>query len=455
MATEYRTETIFTWGAPPLKFGVGALDELGFDLGQMGLSRVLIVTDEGVAATGVPQRAAESMQSAGLKPTIFSGVHVEPTDQSLREAADFARDTDWDGFVAIGGGSSIDTAKAINLLTTNPGDLMDYINKPVGGGKAPTQPLKPLIAVPTTAGTGSESTAMCVLDVLALKVKTGISHPKLRPVLAVVDPLTTLTVPPHVTASTGLDVLCHALESYTARHYESYARRRPEQRAVYVGNNPVSDAFIEKALPLLSRSFRRAVLTGNDLAARTDMIMAASFAGMGFGNAGVHLPHACAYPIAGLVASPMAQTAIVSGSQPGHSSRGETPRTPPVRGYRPPDYPQAEPMVPHGESVSLTAPAAFRFTFPSDPERHLRAAALLDPRAADSGEPRERLPRAIVSLMRDIGMPNGIGAIGFRDEDIPDLVEGTLKQQRILSMAPRDVMPEDLAAIFRNSIDNW
>jgi alcohol dehydrogenase class IV len=290
MATEYRTETVFTWGAPPLKFGVGALDEIGFDLGHMGLSRVLIVTDENVAATGIPARAAESMQRAGLKPTTFTGVHVEPTDQSMREAIDFARDTDWDGFVAIGGGSAIDTAKAINLLTTNPGDLMDYINKPVGDGKAPTEPLKPLIAVPTTAGTGSESTAMCILDVLALRVKTGISHPRLRPVLAVVDPLTTLTVPPHVTASTGLDVLCHALESYTARHYQSYARRLPEQRAVYVGSNPVSDAFIEKALPLLSRSFRRAVLTGQDLAARTDMMMAASFAGMGFGNAGVHLP---------------------------------------------------------------------------------------------------------------------------------------------------------------------
>jgi hydroxyacid-oxoacid transhydrogenase len=431
MATEYRTETIFTWGAPPLKFGVGALDEIGFDLGQMGLSRVLIVTDEGVAATGIPQRAAEAMQGAGLKPTIFTGVHVEPTDQSLREAVDFARDTEWDGFLAVGGGSSIDTAKAINLLTTNPGDLMDYINKPVGGGKAPSEPLKPLIAAPTTAGTGSESTAMCILDVLALRVKTGISHPKLRPILAVVDPLTTLTVPPHVTASTGLDVLCHALESYTARHYESYARRLPEQRAVYVGSNPVSDAFIEKALPLLSRSFRRAVLTGHDLAARTDMLMAASFAGMGFGNAGVHIPHANAYPIAGR-----------------------------VKDFHPEDYPADEPMVPHGMAVSLTAPEAFRFTFEASPERHVRAARLLAPGADrpsddDVGDPRERLPRAIVSLMRDIGMPSGIGAVGFIEDDIPDLVEGTLKQQRILAMAPREVMPEDLAAIFRNSIDNW
>jgi hydroxyacid-oxoacid transhydrogenase len=426
MATEYITETVFTWGAPPLKFGVGAIDEIGFDCSQRGLSRVLIITDEGVAATGIPRRAAESMRNAGLKPTIFSGVHVEPTDTSFREAVEFAKDTDWDGFVAVGGGSSIDTAKAVNLLTTNPGDLMDYVNRPVGGGKAPTEPLKPLVAAPTTAGTGAESTAMCILDILALKVKTGISNPRLRPVLAVIDPLVTLTVPPHVTASCGMDVLCHALESYTARHYQSYARRRPEQRAVYVGNNPVSDAFIEKALPLLSRSFRRAVLTGDDLEARTDMLLAASFAGMGFGNAGVHLPHACAYPIAGRVAT-----------------------------YRPPDYPQAEPMVPHGESVSLTAPEAFRFTFPTDPQRHLRAAELLDPRAGEIDDARERLPRAIMSLMRDTGIPSGITAVGFTHADIPDLVDGALKQQRILSMAPRDVTAEDLEIIFRNSMSNW
>ena len=426
MATEDRTETVFTWGAPPLKFGVGALDELGFDCAQFGLDRVLIITDEGVAAAGVPQRAAEALENAGLKPAVYAGVHVEPTDRSLQAAVEFARDTDWDGFVAVGGGSAIDTAKAVNLLTTNPGELIDYVNLPVGGGRAPTEPLKPLIAVPTTAGTGSESTAMCILDVLALKVKTGISHPRLRPVLAVIDPLVTLSLPPRVTAACGMDVLCHALESYTARHYRSYPRRRPEERVVYVGNNPVSDTFIEQALPLLSGAFRRAVLTGNDLAARTDMMLAASFAGMGFGNAGVHIPHACGYPIAGR-----------------------------VRDYRPPDYPQAEAMVPHGESVSLTAPEAFRFTFPTDPRRHVAAAELLDPRVSAIADERERLPQAVTALMRDIGIPSGVAAVGFGEADIPDLVEGTLKQQRLLAMAPRDVTAEHLETIFRNSMQNW
>jgi alcohol dehydrogenase class IV len=214
---EYLTETIFTWGAPPLKFGVGAVDELGHECSGHDMHRVLIVTDPGVAETGAPQRAAASLKSVDIESVVFDRAGSEPTDASLREAVEFARGTEWDGFVAVGGGSSIDTAKAVNLLTTYPGDVMEYVNQPVGEGKAPPGPLKPLIAVPTTAGTGAESTAVCIVDLLDLKVKSGISHARLRPVSALIDPLLTLSLPAHVTASTGMDVLCHALESYTAR----------------------------------------------------------------------------------------------------------------------------------------------------------------------------------------------------------------------------------------------
>ena len=190
------TESVFTYGAPQLKFGEGAVDEVGFDVGQLGATRVLVVTDAGVAATGTPERVADSLRRYGMQAQVFTGVHVEPTDESIGTAIAHARSTGpWDAFVAVGGGSAIDTAKAVNLLTTCDGELMDYVNAPVGGGKAPDRPLKPLVAVPTTAGTGSESTTICVLDVLSLKVKTGISHPRLRPVLAVVDPSVTLTLP--------------------------------------------------------------------------------------------------------------------------------------------------------------------------------------------------------------------------------------------------------------------
>ena len=303
LGTDLTEETIFTWGAPPLKFGAGAVDEIGFEMAQFGARRVLIVTDPEVNALGIPARIADSLTATGSTSEIFDGVHVEPTDDSMNKAAEYAREQGpWDGFVAVGGGSSIDTAKAVNLLTTDGGALMDYLNKPIGAGQAPEQQLKPLIAVPTTAGTGSESTAMCVLDILSMKVKTGISHWRLRPTLAVIDPLLTMTLPPEVTASSGMDIVCHAVESYTARWYTTFDRKQPEERVTYCGSNPVSDLWCEKALTLLAA----VVPHGRPARATTsrrgaNMMLAATFAGMGFGNSGVHIPHANAYPIAGMV----------------------------------------------------------------------------------------------------------------------------------------------------------
>ncbi|HEX6076452.1 MAG TPA: hydroxyacid-oxoacid transhydrogenase [Micromonosporaceae bacterium] len=420
-------ETVFTYGAPHLKFGSGACDEIGFDLSQYGVKRVLVITDPGVSATDTPQRVAAQMARFGIEARVFDGVHVEPTDQSLDAAVGYARDSGpWDALVAVGGGSSIDTAKAVNLLLTNPGELMDYINPPVGAGKSPANPLKPLVAVPTTTGTGAESTTICVLDVLSLKVKTGISHVRLRPTLAVVDPDLTVTQPAGVTASAGMDILCHALESYTARWYTSYDHKRPEQRVPYCGSNPISDLWSEKAMRLLFTSFRSAVHHGEDAQARADMALAATFAGMGFGNAGVHIPHANAYPIAGR-----------------------------VRDFHPKDYPEHEPMVPHGMAVSLTAPEAFRFTFEANPERHIRAAELLAPGTERPSDLSELLPTVLTDLMRDIGIPNGIAAVGYRESDIDDLVDGALKQQRLLATAPLPIGEADLAGIFRGSMELW
>jgi hydroxyacid-oxoacid transhydrogenase len=420
-------ESVFTYGAPQLKFGAGAADEIGYDLSRTGARRALVVTDPGLAATGTPQRVADQMTAFGIEALVFDGVHVEPTDESLDRAVDWARaHGPWDAIVAVGGGSSIDTAKAINLMITNPGELMDYINKPVGGGQAPVNPLHPLVAVPTTTGTGSESTTICVLDVLSLKVKTGISHARLRPTLAVIDPTLTLTQPAGVTAASGMDILCHALESYTARPYTTFERKRPEERVPYCGANPIADMWSEKALSLLADSFREAVRDGSDSDARAKMALAATFAGMGFGNAGVHIPHANAYPIAGR-----------------------------VKDFHPEGYPGDEPMVPHGMSVALTAPEAFRFTFDASPERHRRAARLLDPQAEEPADAAEFLPGVLSALMRDIHIPGGIGAVGYDEGDIPDLVEGTMKQQRLLATAPKDVTEEDIAGIFRRSVQLW
>ncbi|MEV7430161.1 hydroxyacid-oxoacid transhydrogenase [Nocardioides sp. NPDC092400] len=420
------SETVFTYAAPALKFGTGASDEIGHDLRSYGAQRVLLVTDPGVAATGHPARIAEQLAARGLEVTTYDRARVEPTDTSLVEAIEFARDAGpFDAVVAVGGGSAIDTAKAVNLLTTNPGELMDYVNAPVGKALAPTEPLLPLVAVPTTTGTGSESTTICVLDVLALHVKTGISHPALRPRLAVVDPALTMTQPAMVTAASGMDILCHALESYTARWYADFDAKQPEQRVPYCGANPVADMWSEKALSLLAGAFRTAVRDGSDTVSREQMALAATFAGLGFGNAGVHIPHANAYPIAGR-----------------------------VRDFRPEGYPADEPIVPHGMAVSLTAPEAFRFTFAADPGRHLRAASLLEP-DADLGAGPDVLPGVLTRLMRDIGIPNGLAEVGYGDGDVEPLVDGALKQQRLLATAPREVTGEDLASVFRGSMEHW
>lgn len=420
-------ETVFTYGAPGLKFGVGARHEIGFDLGQLGARRVLIVTDPGVAATGAPAEIAESLRASGIESVVFDRSRVEPTDASMIEAIEFGRSVGpFDAIVAVGGGSSIDTAKAVNLLTTNDGELMDYINAPVGKAKPPISPLLPLIAVPTTTGTGSESTTICVLDVVSQHVKTGISHARLRPTLAVVDPELTVSQPAGVTAAAGLDILCHALESYTARPYQSYEHKTADQRVPYCGSNPIADMWSEKALSLMATSFRTAVKDGGNLAARTEVAMAATFAGLGFGNAGVHIPHANAYPIAGQ-----------------------------VRDFRPADYDADHAMVPHGMAVSLTAPAAFRFTFDASPERHVRAAELLAPGATRPDNAAEFLPQVLTELMRDVGIPAGIGAVGFGAGDINSLVDGTMKQQRLLATAPVEVTEDDVATILDESIELW
>lgn len=422
------TETVFVMEMSPIKFGLGAMDEIGFDAARLGLRKALIFTDRNLAAAGLPDRVRALLEEQGIKADVYDGVEVEPSDRSMEDAAEYARTKEFDSLVAVGGGSTIDTCKAANLLTCYPAPLLDYINKPVGKGVAVPGPLKPLIAVPTTAGTGSETTAVAVTHVIDQNVKAGVSHRLLRPALGVVDPLNTVTAPPEVTAAAGADILTHAIESYTTRPYNARAKHHPPDRPAYIGANPASDVWCEKAIDYVARYLRRAVLNGLDLEARVNLALAANYAGIGFGNAGVHIPHALAYPIAGL-----------------------------VRDYVPPGYRTRHAMVPHGMAVILTAPSAFRFTYTSATERHLRAAELMGVPVSglSEAERREALPRALISLMRDTGIPNGLNAVGYTERDIPALVEGTLKQPRLLAGAPRSVGSADLEWILRDSMRLW
>jgi len=422
------TETVFVMEMSPIKFGLGATDEIGFDAVRLGVRKVLIVTDRHLGALGLPGRVKGLLEEQGVKAEVYDGVEVEPSDRSMEDAAEYARALDFDGLVAVGGGSAIDTGKAVNLLTCYPAPLLDYVNKPVGRGVSIPGPLKPLIAVPTTAGTGSETTAVAVTHVKDQNVKAGVSHRLLRPALGVVDPLNTLTAPPEVTAAAGADILTHAIESYTTRRYDARPKHHPPDRPAYIGANPASDIWCEKAIEYVGRYLRRAVLNGLDLEARLHLALAANYAGIGFGNAGVHIPHAVAYPIAGL-----------------------------VRDYAPAGYPAAHPLIPHGMSVILTAPASFRFTYASAPERHVRAAELLGAAVDGLGEAarREALPRALISLMQDASIPNGLTAVGYDERDIPALVEGTLRQPRLLAGAPRPVGGPELEWILRDAMRYW
>jgi alcohol dehydrogenase class IV len=418
-------ETVFTLEATPIKFGPGAAADAGWELARLGVRRALLVTDPGVVATGHPDRVRASIEAEGIEVVTYDRARVEPTLDSLQEAADVARDARVDGFVSVGGGSSIDTAKVADLVTTHPAPVMDYVNAPVGKGHKPPSPLRPHLAIPTTSGTGAEATTVAVLDIPELKVKTGISHRYLRPAQGIVDPELVRTLPAEVTSSTGLDVICHAAESYLARPYDERPRpASPGERPPYQGANPVADVWSARALEYGGRFLRRAVADAGDLEARGAMMLAATMAGVGFGSAGVHVPHACAYPIAGL-----------------------------KHVYQPPGYPDDHRFVPHGHSVIVTAPAAFRFTYEAAPERHQRVAELLAGGPVEAGP--DALPEVLRALMRDVGAPRGIAELGYDERDVPALVEGALKQQRLLVVSPREVTAQDLGHILNASMTNW
>ena len=419
-------ETVFTMEATPIKYGPGASEEVGWEIKQLRVNRVMLVSDPGVIAAGITPHIQELIEAEGVEVELFDRAHVEPTAESFQEAADFAVEGEFDGFVAVGGGTSIDTAKVSNLVSTHPAEIMDYVNPPVGGGKKPPTPLKPLLAIPTTSGTGAEATTVAVLDIPEQKIKTGISHQFLRPDRGIVDPNLTMSLPPEVTSSTGLDVVCHAAESYTAIPYDT--REKPEDpgdRPPYQGSNPIADMWSSKALEYGGKYLRRAVEKGEDVEARGAMMLGASLAGVGFGSAGVHIPHACSYPIASL-----------------------------KHEYQPPGYEVDHPFVPHGWSVIVTAPAAFRFTYESDPERHRHVAELLSGKVIEKAD-ENTLPEVVTQLMKDVGAPRGIGELGYDEGDIEQLVDGAMKQQRLLVLSPREVTEDDLANILRESMENW
>jgi len=422
-------ERLFTVEPRPIKVGPGAMRELGADAKALGIRRAAVFTDAAVAGLESYQHALKSLRDAGVALEVFDKSRVEPTDKSFIEAGEFMKQCAADGVISIGGGSVIDTAKVASLLARYPADFLDYVNKPIGGGKPVPGPLPAHIACPTTSGTGSESTAVAVFDLEEQKVKTGISSRHMKPSLGVIDPEFTYSLPALVTAATGFDVLTHAAESYTAAPFTSrLAQVDPSSRPPYQGANPYSDAGSLEAIRLAGRYLPRAVNDASDHEARNAMMYAATMAGISFGNAGVHIPHAMSYSVAGM-----------------------------IRGYQPEGWPRDHAMCPHGISVVVNAPAAFRFTGPRAPRRHLRILECLgEPISGiESPDAGGALADAFIKMMRAAGIPNGLEALNYTQADIPGLVEGAHRQQRLLALAPGNVTKQDLEALYRGAMRYW
>jgi hydroxyacid-oxoacid transhydrogenase len=427
--TSPANETAFTIDTSSIKFGPGITGEAGSEMARLGAKRVMVVTDPQMANSEAVRIATDSLTRAKIEFTVFDQVSIEPTDSSLKEAIKFAVDGQFDGFLPVGGGSCIDTAKTANLFSTYPADFLEYVNAPIGKGTPVPGDLKPLVAVPTTAGTGSETTGVAIFDFEELGAKTGIAHRSLRPDVGLVDPDNTRSLPKMVAACSGFDVLCHGIESYTALPFsQREAPESPALRPAYQGANPISDVWALAALEMVGNSILPAVLDPNDTDARTNMAMAATFAGVGFGNAGVHLPHGMSYPVSGL-----------------------------VKEYRPDGYPEGKAIVPHGMAVILNAPAVFRYTASSNPERHMRAAQLLgaDTKGAGPEDAGDLIAERLIFILKQTGVPNGLGGVGYTINDVPRLVEGTLPQHRVTKLAPRPTGADELTELFKDSMTLW
>ena len=422
-------DTAFQMAASNIRYGQGITAEIGMDLQDMGVKRTLVIMDPNLVGLPTGQAVVESLNQNDVGYDLFSEVSVEPTDSSFKRAAEVATEGNYDSFVAVGGGSTMDTAKAANLYSTYPAEFFTYVNAPIGGGQPVPGPLKPLIAVPTTAGTGSETTGVAIFDYVEKKAKTGIAHRYMKPTLGIIDPDNTKTMPAAVAAATGLDVLSHALESFTAIPFDSRPKPdRPIQRPAYQGTNPISDIWSLRALEMVRDYLPRAYQDTTDDEARRNMLLASAIAGIGFGNAGVHLPHGMSYPIAGM-----------------------------VKDFYPDGYDVDHPIVPHGISVILNTAAVVRFTSPADPQRHLTAAKALGADITDVPDESagEVLANQVIHFMQTLNTPSGLRAVGYDESDIPALVEGTLPQHRVTKLSPIEAHAEELTNLFTDSLEIW
>ena len=421
-------DRIFSVEAPKIKFGRGSLNEIGDDARALGMTRIAVFTDPKVAQFEPVSIVVKSLKSNGLDTVVYDQVAVEPTDISFKQGSKFASEGKFDGFVSVGGGSVMDTCKASNLYSCYPADFLDYVNAPIGRAVPVPGKLKPHIACPTTFGTASECTGIAIFDLLEMEAKTGIVSPMIRADLGVLDPGVLASLPPLVRAANGFDVFSHACESITARPYTHRpAPESSQKRPLSQGANPYSDITCLEAINLIGGNIVQAVNEPSE--ENFDALMfAGMLAGIGFGNAGCHLPHGMSYAVAGL-----------------------------VKDYQPDGWPADHPMVPHGISVIVNSPAVFRKTGPACPERHWEAAYamgadLTDRNMEDVGE---ILADQIISMMRNTGIPNGLSGVGYSISDLDALTDRSFAQKRLIDNGPLPLTRNELKELFHDALTYW
>ncbi len=421
-------DSVFSVESVKIKFGFGALNEVGVDARSLGMTRVAVFTDPNVAKLEPVSITVNALTKQGIDMVVYEEVVVEPTDGSFKSGAEFAKEGKFDGFISVGGGSVMDTCKAANLYSTYPAEFIDYVNAPIGKAVPVPGPLKPHIACPTTFGTASECTGIAIFDFLEMQAKTGIVSPRLRADLGILDPNSLKTLPPLVRAANGFDVFSHACESFTARPFtQRPAPPDPTKRPLSQGANPYSDIACVEAIRLIGNNLVQAVNDPQDHNFEA-LMFAGMLAGIGFGNAGNHLPHGMSYAVAGL-----------------------------VKDYRPEGWSQDHPMVPHGIAVILNSPAVFQLTGAACPERYLLAARSIDNdiRGADEKEGGDILAKRIIEMMRATGIPNGLQGVGYTEDDLDKLTDKAMPQKRLIDNAPIPISREQLRDLFKSAMTYW
>ncbi|WP_336022778.1 hydroxyacid-oxoacid transhydrogenase [Halobellus salinisoli] len=392
-----------------VKFGSGASRELSAEAKQIGAETVLFVTDEGVVGAGIVDYLADRFGSKQV--IVYDDVEPDPNIGLFEDALEFAAQVDPDLIIGVGGGSCIDVAKTTSVVIEHEGELIDYVAPPTGGGEPIRRSGVPMVAIPTTAGTGSETSPVSVISLPSKNLKVGISSQFQYPDLAVIDPELTVTLPSGPTAASGMDALCHAIEAYTTRGFGSKARPEdPAMRPDYGGRTTVTDAFALKAIELVSGNLRQAVNVGEDLDARRNMSLASFLAGVAFTNAGLGATHALALSAAG------------------------------------------EYGTGHGVTIATLLPEVMRFNAGAAADRYAdvyeRLASTEESLPAD---PAEGAIREVTALADDIGIPEGLSDLGVESEYLTSLAEGTMQLERLLVGNPRRLSVEDAKAILTDA----